>query len=145
MGVKRGLEASYGLNGLAEALGKYDNFNDYDKRVQKYMKALFMALIQEYGEIKDEWELSMLMIADTYELYCLGKDTVKKDGLFVLDGLKRVQRNPGATTMLNASAYLQKLTNAFGLTINSKTKIKSSKGAVKTADDDDFIKKFVGE
>lgn len=135
------------MTNIEKELKAYDNFGDYDKRVQTYMKALFTALYSEYGEIKPEWELSLRMIADTYELYLIGRDSVKKDGLFVLDGLKRVQRNPGATTMLNASSYLQKLTNQFGLTVASKSKLKTgiSGGGIKTAEDDNFLKTFVGE
>lgn len=134
------------MTNIEKEMKIYDNFDDYDKRVKAYMNALFTALYSEYGEIKPEWELSLRMIADTYELYLIGRDSVKKDGLFVLDGMKRVQRNPGATTMLNASSYLQKLTNQFGLTVASKSKLKTGTGGgIKTAEDNDFLKTFVGE
>lgn len=98
--------------------------DDYNKDVQDYMTTLLKCLKKDYGELRDEWQLSLDLIAQTYETYLMAYHSVKADGVYTKDTKNRVQRNPALTVMNNSQAYLQKLITQFALTPMSKSKMK---------------------
>lgn len=47
--------------------------DDYDKDVQDYMTSLLKSLKKDFGELKDEWLLSLDLIAQTYDTYLIAR------------------------------------------------------------------------
>lgn len=108
------------------------------------MTTLLKCLKKEYGVLRDEWQLSLDLIAQTYETYLMAYLAVKKDGVYTKDIKDRVQRNPALTVMNNSQAYLQKLLTQFALTPMSKSKMKKSdEQSVESTED--YIAELCGE
>ena len=117
-------------------------YNFYSPEVAEYMNVLMTSLENEYGVIKDEWLISLDMIAQTYSTYLLGWKSIQQDGMYVKDSKNRLQRNPALTVMNNSQSYLQKLLTQFALTPLAKSKIKKVDSADTT---DDYIANLCGD
>lgn len=100
-------------------------YKELDPRVYEYMDVLLDSLKAEYGEVKNEWLLVLDMLAQNLEVYYIGYDSIKLEGMFTFDKNGTKQRNPGITLMNNAQAYIQKLIGSMGWTLMSKSKIKA--------------------
>jgi len=94
-------------------------YKKYNKDVRTYMKNLLMSLQNQYGNVPEEWRISLDLIAFNYNTILLCQKDLEENGF--RDGEKR---NPAITTLNNAQSYLIKLLGQFGLTIYSKSKLK---------------------
>lgn len=98
---------------------------NYDSRVKEYMDLLIGNLVSEYGSINPEWVLVLDMIAQNFEVYYIGYDDIKNNGIYTFDKHGNKQRNPAISLQLNTQAYIQKLIGQMGWTILSKSKLKA--------------------
>lgn len=91
------------------------NYKNYSKDVQKYMKTLEKQLTAEYGFIAPEWEISLKMLADNYQIYNECLKQINEDGMMIAyqdkKGTLMKQKHPLFVPLYNAEAYIQKLTH----------------------------------
>lgn len=112
---------------------KYTNYN---KETKKTMKQVEDYLIQKYGSIQPQWEMTLRLMADNLDLLDECRESVKKVGIYSdLRGVK----NPLISTIKDINATLLKLAQQLGITPWSESKIKG------TDEDstDDFVNDLV--
>lgn len=112
-------------------------YSDYDERVIDYMEKLYKKLDKQYGEVRDEWKVSLDMIAFNYNLILKCQEDIMLNGIDKEDSRGRLARNPAIPVMAQAQNALVKLLNSFGLNLMSKAKM----GKVDDEDDglDDLL------
>lgn len=99
-------------------------YKKYDKEVIEYMSNLVKRLESQYGQINDEWRVSLDLIAFNYDIIRKCQIDIEKNGLEKLDDRGRLSKNPNIYTFNQAQGNLFKLLNSFGLNLMSKSKIK---------------------
>jgi phage terminase small subunit len=99
-------------------------YKKYDKEVIEYMTNLIKRLESQYGQINDEWRISLDLIAFNYDIIRKCQIDIEKNGLEKLDDRGRLSKNPNIYTFNQAQGNLFKLLNSFGLNLMSKSKIK---------------------
>ena len=109
----------------------------YNEEVVDYMEKLCKKLDKQYGEIKEEWRVSLDMIAFNYNLIVECQKDILRNGIDKEDSRGRLARNPAISTMNISQNALIKLLNSFGLNLMSKSKL----GKVDDEDDglDDLL------
>lgn len=99
-------------------------YKKYDKQVIEYMNNLINSLESQYGQINEEWRVSLDLIAFNYNIIRICQEDIQKNGLEKLDERGRLSKNPAISTVNQAQGNLFKLLNSFGLNLLSKSKIK---------------------
>lgn len=99
-------------------------YKKYPKEVREYMNNLFNSLEKQYGEISDEWRVSLDLIAYNYHIIVKCREDIEKNGFEKTDDRGRISKNPSLSTFNQAQGYLMKLLSQFGLNIMSKSKLK---------------------
>jgi phage terminase small subunit len=99
-------------------------YKKYDKEVIDYMVNLIKRLETQYGQINEEWRISLDLIAFNYDIIRRCQIDIEKNGLEKLDDRGRLSKNPNILTCNQAQANLFKLLNSFGLNLMSKSKLK---------------------
>lgn len=97
---------------------KYTNYN---KETKKTMKQVEDYLIQKYGEIQPQWEMTLKLMADNLDLLDDCKESVKLNGIY---SSVRGVKNPLISTIKDINATLLKLAQQLGITPWSESKIK---------------------
>lgn len=105
----------------------------YYPEVVDYMEKLYKKLDTQYGEVKEEWRVSLDMIAFNYNLIVDCQKDILLNGIDKEDSRGRLARNPAISTMNISQNALMKLLNSFGLNLMSKGKLKN------TGDEDDGL------
>lgn len=100
-------------------------YKKYDKQVIEYMSNLISKLESQYGEINDEWRVSLDLIAFNYDIIRKCQIDIEKNGFEKTDDRGRLAKNPSLTVCNQAQGNLFKLLNSFGLNLLSKSKIKN--------------------
>jgi P27 family predicted phage terminase small subunit len=95
----------------------------YNEEVVDYMEKLCKKLDKQYGEIKEEWRVSLDMIAFNYNLIVECQKDILLNGIDKEDSRGRLARNPAISTMNISQNALIKLLNSFGLNLMSKSKL----------------------
>lgn len=114
------------------------NYKDYNKNTKKTMKQVENYLIEKYGEIKPQWELSLSLMADNLELLQECKDSVKLNGIY---SPVRAAKNPLISTIKDINATLLKIAQQLGITPWAESKIKS----IDEDNTDNFIDGLINE
>ena len=99
-------------------------YKKYDKQVIEYMNNLIKSLEKQYGQINEEWRVSLDLIAFNYDIIRKCQEDIQLNGLEKLDDRGRLSKNPAISTVNQAQGNLFKLLNSFGLNLLSKSKIK---------------------
>lgn len=99
-------------------------YNNYDQRVQDYMKNVIECLEQDYGKIPESWRVSLDLIADNYSIYLQAKDNINENGLLKKDPRGYIFKNQCVSIMNSAQTQLKDLLKSFALTPMSKSKMK---------------------
>lgn len=99
-------------------------YKKYDKQVIEYMNNLIKSLEKQYGQINEEWRVSLDLIAFNYDIIRKCMEDIQINGLEKLDDRGRLSKNPAISTVNQAQGNLFKLLNSFGLNLLSKSKIK---------------------
>ena len=108
------------------------NYKRYSKATRKYMESVEEYLISQYGSVKNEWESSLLLLADNLDLYENCKLSVEANGIFNPDTYKK---NPLLATMKDLQAQILKIFQHLGLTPYAVSKINHQA----EDDTDDFL------
>lgn len=99
-------------------------YKEYDKQVVDYMTNLISRLETQYGQINEEWRVSLDLIAFNYDIIRKCQIDIHKNGLQKEDGRGRISKNPALMICNQAQDHLFKLLNSFGLNLLSKSKMK---------------------
>ncbi len=99
-------------------------YKQYDKQVIDYMVNLIKRLESQYGQVNEEWRVSLDLIAFNYDIIRKCQLDILKNGLEKTDARGRMSKNPALMICNQAQDHLFKLLNAFGLNLISKAKIK---------------------
>lgn len=101
-------------------------YKDYDKQVIAYMTNLINRLETQYGQINEEWRVSLDLIAFNYDIIRKCQQEILQHGLEKTDDRGRLSKNPALMVCNQAQDHLFKLLNSFGLNLLSKSKIKDT-------------------
>lgn len=107
-------------------------YKDYSKETKAAMRKVEKYLIDRYGKIQSQWEITLMLMADNMDLLQECKESVKKNGIY---SSVRGVKNPLISTIKDINATLLKLSQQLGITPWSDSKIKNDSGD----DTDDFI------
>lgn len=99
-------------------------YKEYDKQVITYMTNLINRLESQYGQINEEWRVSLDLIAFNYDIIRKCQVDILKNGLEKTDARGRMSKNPSLMICNQAQDHLFKLLNSFGLNLMSKSKMK---------------------
>ena len=102
----------------------------------KYITAIKKYLVEKYGSVKEEWELSISMLVDTLETYAECKKVLKEVGIY---NYERNKKNPLLGTLKECQITMLKIVKDLGISPYAASKIKS----MVEDDTDDFIDKLV--
>ena len=91
------------------------------------MKGVEVYLKTRFGDVNKEWEASLVLMADNFELYEACRKSVNENGIY--DSVTG-RKNPLLSTMKDLQATILKQIQHFGLSPYSAAKIKQ-------ADEDD--------
>lgn len=91
-------------------------------------------LTSKYGKIEEQWRVQLQLLYDDIELYNKCKKAIAEQGLILKNGV----RNPLLTTMKEFQSNIMKISQHFGLTPYSVSKIKSA-----VSDADDYIDELI--
>ena len=121
-------------------MGKKSKYSEYGKETQQFMCAVEKHLMDKFGQINNEWEGILSMLATQYELFNQCKEQIKKDGLMVTDRFNAPVKHPLLKVMTDSQIQIVKLVSEFGLSP------KSLKGLnIQDNNDDEFLKSLTGE
>lgn len=114
------------------------NYSDYeDKQVKKYMQSVEQSIKRDYGEVPDEFELSLMMLADNYNIYLQARTAINTDGVIITVNDTLI-KHPMLKVLQDTQISMNKIINSFGLTPLSKSKLKAPQ-----PETDDFTDKFL--
>ena len=60
------------------------NYRKYRKEVRIYMKKIEKQLAAEYGQVAEEWDITLEQLADSYQLYLNIKEQIEKEQIAAL-------------------------------------------------------------
>lgn len=97
----------------------------YSKETKEMMEKVRSAIkATAGGEVPQEYEPQLVLLADNLENYKLCRDAINKEGIVVRTGKGEIKTNPLYNAMLNTQTFIQRIMTQFGLTVLSKSKIK---------------------
>lgn len=115
-------------------------YKDYSAEVQAAMWAVHSYLQKKFGNINDEWIMSLMMLADNLEMFINCRKQIKEQGLLISNRFGVLEKNPLIKVQNDAQIQIVKLLNEFALTPKSAEKIET-----KEEDDDSPLAMFLNE
>lgn len=106
-------------------------YKEYSNEVQAAMWAVHSYLQKKFGNINDEWIMSLMMLADNLQMFLQCRQVIKEQGLLIANRFNVLEKNPLIKVQNDAQIQIVKLLNEFALTPKSAEKIKE------VEDDDD--------
>jgi P27 family predicted phage terminase small subunit len=100
-------------------------YKKYNKQVRDYMENLVTSLTNQYGEINDEWRVSLDLIAYNYDIIIKCQKDIEENGFEKVDDRGRMSKNSCIAICNKSQEILIKLLSAFGLNIMSKSKLRN--------------------
>lgn len=115
-------------------MAKKQKYTDYGRETQQFMNAVEKHLINNFGEINNEWEGVLSMLATQYQVFIDCRERIKQDGLMITDRFNSLIKHPLLKVETDAIIQCNKLVQEFGLSP------KSLKGLnVQNNNDEEFI------
>lgn len=90
---------------------------------KQYIQNIRDYLVEEYGAVKPEWELTLILLQNTIERYNRVAKIIDKEGIY--DSTRGV-KNPLLSTEKDLLATILKLTQKIGCSPWDASKIKNS-------------------
>lgn len=115
-------------------------YKDYLPEVQAAMWAVHSYLQKKFGNINDEWIMSLMMLADNLQMFIECRKQIKEQGLLITNRFNILEKNPLIKVQNDAQIQIVKLLNEFALTPKSAEKIET-----KEEDDDSPLSLFLSE
>jgi len=108
-------------------------YRKYRKEVRIYMKKIEKQLAAEYGQVSEEWDITLEQLADSYQLYLNIKEQIEKDGLIKKsirigkkgEPMEVEEKHPLFPALFNTQTNINRIVNQFGLTLFAKSRIKT--------------------
>lgn len=108
-------------------------YRKYRKEVRIYMKKIEKQLAAEYGQVAEEWDITLEQLADSYQLYLNIKEQIEKDGLIKKsirigkkgEPMEVEEKHPLFPALFNTQTNINRIVNQFGLTLFAKSRIKT--------------------
>lgn len=104
----------------------------YSKTTKQYIESVTNYLTAKYGEVPQEWDAILILLADNLDLYKECSESVKKNGIY---NAETNRKNPLLATMKDLQATIIKQIQHLGLSPYAVSKIKDTP----EDDTDDFI------
>ena len=109
------------------------SYRKYRKEVRIYMKKIEKQLAAEYGQVAEEWDITLEQLADSYQLYLNIKEQIEKDGLIKKsirigkkgEPMEVEEKHPLFPALFNTQTNINRIVNQFGLTLFAKSRIKA--------------------
>lgn len=102
----------------------------------KYIPYIEKYLTKQYGEINDEWRLTIDLLKDNIELYNQCKESINKYGIY---DVETGRKNPLIATLKDLQATIIKQIQHLGLTPYAASKINTQS----EDNEEDFINGLV--
>lgn len=115
-------------------------YKDYSAEVQAAMWAVHSYLQKKFGNINDEWIMSLMMLADNLQMFIQCRQAIKEQGLLISNRFGVLEKNPLIKVQNDSQIQIVKLLNEFALTPKSAEKIKEVE-----EDDDSPLSLFLSE
>lgn len=115
-------------------------YKDYLPEVQAAMWAVHSYLQKKFGNINDEWIMSLMMLADNLQMFIECRKQIKEQGLLISNRFGVLEKNPLIKVQNDSQIQIVKLLNEFALTPKSAEKIKEVE-----EDDDSPLSLFLSE
>lgn len=115
-------------------------YKEYSIEVQNYMWAVHSYLNKKFGNINDEWIMTLMMLADNLEMFIQCRKQIKETGLLITNRFGVLEKNSLIKVQNDAQIQIVKLLNEFALTPKSAEKIKEVE-----EDDDSPLSLFLSE
>ena len=109
------------------------SYRKYRKEVKIFMKKIEKQLAAEYGQVAEEWDITLEQLADSYQLYLNIKEQIEKDGLIKKsirigkkgEPMEVEEKHPLFPALFNTQTNINRIVNQFGLTLFAKSRIKA--------------------
>ena len=109
------------------------SYRKYRKEVKIFMKKIEKQLAAEYGQVAEEWDITLEQLADSYQLYLNIKEQIEKDGLIKKsirigkkgEPMEVEEKHPLFPALFNTQTNINRIVNQFGLTLFAKSRIKT--------------------
>ena len=110
------------------------NYRKYRKEVRVYMKKIEKQLAAEYGQVAEEWDITLEQLADSYQLYLNIKEQIEKEGLIKKsirigkkgEPMEVEEKHPLFPALFNTQTNINRIVNQFGFTLFAKSRINVS-------------------
>lgn len=96
-------------------MAKKSKYTEYSRETQTFMNAVENHLITKFGQIENQWEGLLAMMAVQVDLYNQCKAQIKQDGLMVTDRFGAPVKHPLLKVQTDALIQINKLAQDFGL------------------------------
>lgn len=107
------------------------------KEIKDYMNSVRKYLITRYGEVKGEWEFSLLCLENSLVRYNQINESINNNGIY---DVSTGRKNPLLSTEKDVLATIFKLTQKLGITPYDSSKIKQAE-----EDDSNLLSAIMGE
>jgi len=101
------------------------DYSNYDKRVKTYMSKLEKTLKSTHGEITQDTEVNLDLLAANLNIYFKIVDEISEKGVMVSGRDKLMVKQPLLASLNSQNQTIIKLINTLGLTPMAKYKMKN--------------------
>lgn len=106
--------------------------------IKEYINAVNEYLLNQYGEVKQEWKATLMVLQDTLERYLQIKESINENGIYDPASGKK---NPLLTTEKDCIATILKISQKLGVSPWDSSKIKIAE----EDNTEDFIEALTNE
>lgn len=102
-------------------------YNDKDSQVQEYMSFICDAVISKYGEVPEQFVLSLDLLANNLSIMVKSTKDINNEGLTDDDKYHGKKKSAALQTYFQAQGYINNILSSFGLTPSGASKIRENK------------------
>lgn len=114
-------------------------YSRYPEEVIKHMWSVHRFLLDKFGDIHDEWHLSLQMLADNLNMFIQCRDRIAVDGVIVENKFGLPEKHPLIKVQNDAQIQIVKLLQQFGLSPYAISKLKTDDN-----NDDELLNTLMG-
>lgn len=115
------------------------DYSIYSDSTKTYMSNVEKFLKKRYGKIQKEWEANLKQLADFKDLSIDILDSIKVNGVTVVDGRGNQKANPMINQYNNITKSILMLEKEFGITPSSLMHINNVEGRSKSKEEDNTL------